>query len=657
MGNPSVHHRAWLALAASVACLAFTCRLAAEEPFRTWRDRSGSYEVEAKLLARGEDKVQLLKRDGRVVSVPVSALSEADQTFLRESAQAEPNPFAGGTPLPAGTSSSPAGNPTVPAGQGLTLLGPTYEARELPVDGPLAAVDFEEPMPPVEPDTVAAQPGFKPLACLLEQLDAYAVVSAPILIDPAQPAFAVSVHRVGNAVDPATFGRVYLVRAGEKRPFSALNISGTFHMFDHHVPSGRSLAVVGVDSPSQRGGDVVLLNNLASGAPDVIARWKLPGWDRPGFKPKVEFARLLDGNRALVQVNFSLHVWDLVSGRSLMKVEQLRAGSKVQVSANGKYLAIPKSGGCRLVSLETVESMGAQLLGTVPFPGTLTPEVDFSPSGGQLALVAGNQFAVWDLAAARTAHEGTIANPCGRLVGWVGDRHLLTQLGGLIDPALGMPLWNYGLSSNDLARTMPGGVVLIDNTRATALLGLPIPHAPVRQVAEQLSKGDERLMILRPGSEVRLAVKSLPEVDEAAIRNSLQKAVEKAGWRVASQAPIEVLATITRGDEQTLKFREIGAPLSGPYDTASIRPYRASLEVRQGNQLLWTSSSTNMVPPFLRLDEGESLQQAVAKFERADPAYFERLTIPPRILRPEVRAAVGRSRIADGVWRDFFTRN
>ena len=215
-----------------------------------------------------------------------------------------------------------------------------------------------------------------------------------------------------------------------------------------------------------------------------------------------------------------------------------------------------------------------------------------------------------------------------------------------------MTLWSYGLPSSNLALTMPGGVVVVDKTQATSLLGLPVPHGPVREVAERLSKGGEQLMIVRSGSDVALAVKSLPEVDESAIRESLQKAVEKAGWRVSAQAPIQVVATITRGDEQKLKFRQLGAPLSGPYETASIRPYRASLEVRQGNQLLWSSSSANMVPSFLRLDEGESLQSAVTKYERADPAYFERLTIPPRILRPEVRAAVGRSRIANGIWRD-----
>ncbi len=626
---------------AIAVCLILARPAWAEEEFRTWRDRSGTYEVEAKLIMRGDEKVQLLKRDGRAVTVPVSALSDADQQYLKQSAAGTPNPFAGGTPLPPGT----------PSGKGLGLLTGEPSVRALPADGRLTAIDFDEPLPPLEPDAPASAPKFQPFACLLEQLDAYAGMSPPILVDPAGPTFAVSVHRVGNAVDPANFGRVYLVRAGEKRPETALDIEPTFLLFDHHAPSGRSLGVLGVNSPAERGGDLVLLDNLAGGKPDALARWHLPGWDRPGFAPKVEFARLLGPHHALVQVNDSVYLWDLLSGEASWKIDRIRAGARLQTSAGGKYLAVPVSRGCRLVDVAKGE-----LLGTVPFPSSLTPEAKFSPSGARLALVAGNQYVVWDLAAAQVAHEGTIDSPCGNFAGWIGERYLLTQLGGLIDPAMGMPLWNYGLPTNNQALTLPGGVVVVDKTQAAALLGLPVPHGPVQQVAERLSEGDERLMALRPGSEVALVIESIPGVDEAAIRTGLQKAVEKAGWRVSPQAPTQVVATITRGDEQKLNFRKLGAPLSGPYETATIKPYQASLVVRQGNQVLWSRSSTNMVPSFLRLEQGESLQQAVTKYERADPAYFERLTIPPRILKPEIRAAVGRSRITSGRWQDFAAR-
>jgi hypothetical protein len=103
----------------------------------------------------------------------------------------------------------------------------------------------------------------------------------------------------------------------------------------------------------------------------------------------------------------------------------------------------------------------------------------------------------------------------------------------------------------------------------------------------------------------------------------------------------------------------LGTPLrdSSSVKTATIKPYTASLTVRRGNEILWSRSMTNMVPSFLSLEPGETLQQAVKKHEKADPAYFQRVTIPPRILRPDISQTVGRSRIDNGQWVDFFTRS
>ena len=53
-----------------------------QDGFRTWRDLSGSYSVEAKLLGQDSVKVVLQKRDGSIVNVPKSKLSQKDQDFL-----------------------------------------------------------------------------------------------------------------------------------------------------------------------------------------------------------------------------------------------------------------------------------------------------------------------------------------------------------------------------------------------------------------------------------------------------------------------------------------------------------------------------------------------------------------------------------------------
>ncbi|MEZ6086813.1 MAG: SHD1 domain-containing protein [Pirellulaceae bacterium] len=618
-----------------------------EELTRTWKDKSGAFSLEARLLKQTKRSVSLLKQDGLVVEVPISALSELDKKYLRDRNAPDDNPFAGGVPQMPKVDRGSASQSAIGRGQGIKLLIGSVNPVELPTDG--AAIDLSDDSSAVavSPDPIYVQPEFRAFVTTLEKLDAYARTSRPVLVDPEGPVFAASTHRVGNAVDPKTFGRLYLIDSRRKNPRTVIDVEETFLLFDHHIASGYSLAMFGVDSPSERGGDLIVMANLATGKPDVIARWRLPDWDRPGFKPKVEFARLLDQNRAVVQVNDSIYIWTLDQGKCLHKIDGIRAGAVPATSATGKMLAVPESGGAKLVDLATGE-----LLGKVPFQSVLTPEVHFSENGKSLALVAGNQFIVWNLVDAMISAEATFDKPSGKFFGWIDDTRLLTQLAGLIDVELGMSLWSYYLPSIDHVVTLPGGIVVIDKTQEASLIGLNVPHGPVQTVAEKLAKGDAKLMLLHPGSKVSLKIEAIDRVDRSEIESGLKAAVERAGWEVDPSASVQVIATIGRGKTETLRFRTLGSSIRSEGETVNIKPFTASLEIRDGSKVLWSRSSSNMVPRLVRLEKGETLKQAVKRYEKPDPSYFERLTIPPKILRPEVTKQIGRSRIVNGEWKE-----
>jgi S1-C subfamily serine protease len=49
---------------------------------RTWTDRSGKYQIQAKFLGIDNGKAKLQKTDGKLVLVPVESLSEADRRFI-----------------------------------------------------------------------------------------------------------------------------------------------------------------------------------------------------------------------------------------------------------------------------------------------------------------------------------------------------------------------------------------------------------------------------------------------------------------------------------------------------------------------------------------------------------------------------------------------
>lgn len=51
--------------------------------FRTWRDSTGKFRIEAKLVSNADGKVTLEKHDGSQVAIPMSRLSASDRVFLR----------------------------------------------------------------------------------------------------------------------------------------------------------------------------------------------------------------------------------------------------------------------------------------------------------------------------------------------------------------------------------------------------------------------------------------------------------------------------------------------------------------------------------------------------------------------------------------------
>ena len=367
--------------------VAFTYDAAADNASRKWTDQSGKFEVDAKLIKLADGKVELLKTDGLAITVPVSALSDVDQKYLKDLNDKTADPFAGGAPVVSGT--NPGMTKTTLSSAGLALLTDDSAVKELPADGTEIFVKVAESVSSVEPDPSPASPKFQQYLRALEGFDAYARVSMPVLIDPASSTYAVSAHRLSNASADKEYGKIYLIDPSQKTPKVVLNGKPTVKIIDHHVASGRSLILVGVGDNTERAGDLVILDKLSTGAPLALTRWHLPEFDKPGFKPKVEFAKMLDEQNALVQVNDTMYLWNLMTGDLVFKIDGIRSGANVRLSGTGKYLAIPASGGCRLVDLGKQE-----LMGLVPFPSTLTPEVHFSPNGGRLAMTAGNQYVI-----------------------------------------------------------------------------------------------------------------------------------------------------------------------------------------------------------------------------------------------------------------------
>ncbi len=54
------------------------------EDFRTWKDTTGKFEIEAKLKQLGDEDITLETCSGKVIDVPVKKLCAEDQSYLEE---------------------------------------------------------------------------------------------------------------------------------------------------------------------------------------------------------------------------------------------------------------------------------------------------------------------------------------------------------------------------------------------------------------------------------------------------------------------------------------------------------------------------------------------------------------------------------------------
>lgn len=606
---------------------------------RVWKDKTGKFQVDASIVSHDEQSVRLLKSDGLSIQVPVNVLSEADQLYLKTLRETEePNPFAGGIPMSATTS---------PGSSKVAATSTDFrDIDELTLGNQQIFIDIKEPLSAIAGDAIPTPYHFTAFARGMEKFDAYARISRPLVADAETGAMVFSVHRNGNAVSPDNYGRLYFMSPKDKQPKLVYEDADTLMLVAYEPTRDRCLAVIGVDSPSDRGGDLLVIEGLKSGRPQFLSRWHLPEWQKPGFAPKVEWAAFVDPDRALVRVNDNLCLWTLSTGEPGFRVT-VRSGAKPAISGTAKYLAIPDSGGCKIVDVAAGE-----LLGNIEFPGTLTPEVQFSEDGKRLAMVAGNQFRIWNLESAGVEAEETIASTCGKLYGWVADQYLLTQF-ALIDVEMRQPVWAYSLPPTDAVSIVAGGILLIEKGYdGSKVLGLPVPHPPVAVAKRRLQNVRPEMLAVAPGASVQLEFKATADVDISEMESALKEAVERAGWKVSPSAPVKVVATISRGETEKLNFRNIGSPSFGASETVAIKPYRASLEVVASGKVLWQSSTQNMVPMIIHRKSDETIKQAVKKFERPDPGYFSRVTIPPRIFKPEFQNPVGTSRVDQGIWKD-----
>lgn len=618
-------------------------------PARLWQDASGKFQVRAVLIDQTETAVRLRTDDGRQLTVPITRLGPADQQYLRSLTAPTDNPFAGGEPVTGAAMPAP---PATPAAGGLRALPESASAGDvlaLPgtgntLDLATAAAKPFVPDPEVQPLEIPS------VVIQVTPVDAYDKVSPPILTEPAAAVALVSIGRNVSGRPQETRGRIYAANLKGNSCDLVWDQPQAVKVWGHDAATGRTLIVDQLDQ-FQRGGELLMLEGLATGQSRTLYRRSLPGAGKPGFAPQVEWASLLSGSHVAAVVDGSLLLWDMPAARLIYRVEQVGANPPPSLSHGGTYLAIPTAGGATIIETATGEVCGTASMG-----GLLKPGVAFHPNGRLLLLCAGNRYVVWDCQQQAVLSEATTTEQLGsHPLNWIGPKMFRSQLGDAVHVELGMSIWKYSTPSATDPVISGDHMLLATTSSACQIVGVPLPHPSADKSLEQLLRAGDSAMLVRPGTEVAIAIEpTVDGVDLQQVIDSLSESVAKAGWTVANRAEITLVAKIGRGETQELNFRSLGGG-DRTVSTATLTPFTAELEIRRGSDVLWRRSTTNHIPPMLRLKEGETVQDAVKSYEKPDAGFFALLQLPPRIPKPEISQQVGRSMLNDGQWQDLNT--
>ena len=376
-----------------------------------------------------------------------------------------------------------------------------------------------------------------------------------------------------------------------------------------------------------------------------------------GFNDDVSWAALAGGGRAVtLSEDGRLAAWDLNAGGALEKGEppalwtlNLTAGGRPRgeqtpaVSPSGSHLAVLHDGAVLIVDLAEGKTVAA-----IPgIDGYFFPRLAFSRDGARLALLNGRALRVFDLkdgslatAAVLPEAPGWSGAPGavgGGAMDWVGPRCVL--IGGelLVDVDSRLPLWRYraqappavagGAAWFPLAETGSG--------KRAALAGYDLPH-PGAAAALEKAKADPDFLVLKAGDRVRVDASAVPADGRDEAREGLEAAVTRGGYVLDPNAPAVLAASVERTDSRTVKYGRFGfSPFAEDAETVTVRDYRYVFGLTVDGAEVWRSGHVQSTAPHrISLAEGQSVAEALRKYDVPDYGRFAGRTLPEPVLRP-----------------------
>ncbi|WP_442483621.1 SHD1 domain-containing protein [Aeoliella sp. SH292] len=607
---------------------------------RTWSDASGKFKIEASYRGMNGEKVILEKSDGSRIEVPLAKLASADQEYVSSQGGDPDNPFAvAATPAPLGT---PMGAP-----QGQMLTANKSKATTL------APQTFSEWTFAPKTITKTTAKNLQPRTVLLQPLPD----SKPFFED---------------------FGQLFLSASGERatlvRKRGAVGGDDQWYIEQIDLTSGKSICcatlppehkVLAVEGDmglvAYRSDDfhddntTLMIGQLQGGQLVPKTAWEPYKEESFGPSKETEAAWFLPGGH-LMTVNGHgevMTVWDIKTAEALTLIPVSRGfgDDDVAMSPDGQYMAIKMKAGIALVDL--VEGEHVATIETGEFGTSMLHKLAISPNNDKLAGMTHQGAIVWDLTTGKPTEvlDHQTMFPSGDLQ-WAGD-FLFHQNQYLYDMPRQILLWEFdGISMHNGQSVINNGMLCMvakDHESAT-LRCMPFPTKQMVDKAASLGPPGS-LVVAQAGDPVAIKI----DVDEhiisaSEVRAALEANLAKAGYVVSDKSDTVLTAICKQLPSQSIKINKGRFHFHArPEDIVehTITPSPSSLTLTYKGQSVWRQSNMGQPGGAIWLNDGESIEQALARLTTPNTKLITDSKIPATVVRPGTASSNGAYGVTD----------
>ncbi len=567
---------------------------------RTWTDASGTFTVEAELVERKDGKVTLKKSDGETIDVPIDQLSEADRKLLR------------------GETTAASSGTSVVAAKSVLRPANWRSVRTVTLDAP-NVWSLEPNSPPT-----SSSLDYRPISLAAANQKSIFESATLIGFDSAQ-GHALVMRRYSP---PGDGKELRLERCDLQ---SGQSISSTLLPPDVIIldidPSGTRMLTRTDHRGFGKNGTVTVWDIQAEQPAKLVSFEPHP--DGRGSRKDVSWSKFVDVDHVLTVSNGKLACWKAAEAKALYVID---VKATPAMNEGRSYLAVATAQG-----MFVLDAKSGKALGMLAGDEGVGQKFAFSPDGLRLAMgTHGGRIQVWDCSKGERFRDIYLqSNHPTDPMSWINNDYLLVGKSLLVDVPRRLSLWKYngiqtaGKMHGEMYWCVTGG-----GAHGKSLAPLKLPHPAAARVVENADA--ENLLVFRPGESVRLRVSATnaPSFGPK-IKQVLTDRLRQNNMKVSDNASLTLEASSKAGKTRTITYRDFGFRRGSGSNTVQVTPqvYRLTLKDKQG-RILWQSSGGSSAPPMLHMQQGETIQQAVAKYTRPNMRFFETQPLPRFVTKP-----------------------